>query len=817
MPTGDPENTAKHRTLFPCSLEKETGQVWLVLDPASFRDGRLPGEWGRYLYVDGIHGGLGSNPIGLDRGRIGRTRLVAFRRVGHRFLIEEINLKFRALETEAAETEATTNSFARSVLWSGEIKPGHRGNHDRVNLTSFFIRDAIGAAQAMESTDQGNFQLDPSRSYVDLPACLFFPDNMELQTVLTFEGTKPGEQVRSVAAAPEAVTLVQHQSFIRLPDDGFRTREYDPRSGAYALEYMDFATSLEQPLIKRMAVRHRLQKTAAGEIREPLVYYLDRGAPEPIRSALLEGGRWWEQAFAAAGFPGAFEVKLLPEGVHPQDVRYNVIAWVHRQTRGWSFGQTVTDPRTGEIIKGQVILGSQRVRQDRLIFEALLGEKQTGSGLPEDPLQLALARIRQLCAHEIGHTLGLRHNFAASSFRQGQDSGSVMDYPAPWVQWQESSPANLQNVYGIGIGAWDILAIQWLYQEFDNPAREKELLSELLDEGQANGLLFLSDSDARPASAAEARGNLWDNDRDPIQALENVLEVRREALARFGESRLAAGKPLATLQEVLAPLYFYHRYQLEATAKLLGGSYYEHRLATSAAQRSEPPIDSVPSSVQRQALTALLQALQPQALDLPETILKLLLPRPPGYSINREMFSGNTGSVFDRLGTAASAAYMCLNFLFEPHRMNRITDQYSRDRTALGLREFLHTLKQEIFFAFSRIEEGGRLREIAQVVQSATIVAWIESIESPVGHSPTKAILRAELLELAQELEDSKSGEEMSHRQYLVDVIRQYLTDSRFDIQEIFKVAAPPPGSPIGSSAWSVLNPPHAEIGCAWN
>ena len=792
---------ARHDGLFVTWRDAKAGKLLLEL-PAP-RGER--GECARFLYIEGIQTGLGSNPVGLDRGQVGDTRVVSFRRLGARVMLEQENLRYRALSPDSAERRAVRESFASSVLWAGEVQAEAHDGRLLVDLTPFVVRDAHGVTAALKAAGQGSFALDKDRSALDLVQCRSFPDNLEFEALLTFSGDEPGPEVRATAPTPQAITLSQHHSFVRLPDDGYRPREWDPRSGSFEVMFADYSQPVGSELERRWLVRHRLEKldpsAAHSRVKKPLVYYVDPGAPEPIRTALIEGASWWAKAFEAAGFVDAFQVKVLPAGADPLDVRYNVIQWVHRATRGWSYGGGVTDPRTGEMIKGHVTLGSLRIRQDRMIFEGLAGTARTGSGAPDDPIQLSLARIRQLAAHEVGHTLGFSHNFAASTYA---GRASVMDYPAPDVGLAAAGGLDFSNAYATGAGAWDVQTVRYAYSQYASPDAERDGLAAVLSENLEKGYRYLSDSDTRPAGAAHPLAAMWDNGADPVARLAHEMEVRRRALAHFGEAAVRPGTPLGQLAEVLVPLYYRHRYQVEAAAKSLAGVDYAYRVRGDGGQAMTP----VPAARQREALAAVLATCDPAVLDLPESLLGVLEPVATEYPPRHEFLAGRTSPAFDALGAAASAADHAIGMLLAPERLARAADFHRRDATMPGASDVLEAITRQVFGGAA--PSTPRLRAVRRAVQAAAARRLLLAAAQPQQSPEARATLEAELRRLAGSLASggASEAEDKAFRALLASDFQRWL--ARPSAPGTAGGAPPelPPGPPIGG-AW-------AEDGCDW-
>ncbi|CAA9217962.1 MAG: FIG01099937: hypothetical protein [uncultured Cytophagales bacterium] len=782
-------------------LEKSDGFLPFYWDG---KKGRLYLEIRRFdtelLYYPSLAAGVGSNDIGLDRGRLGQEHVVKFVRSGPKVLLVEPNLAYRAITPDEAERRAVEESFAQSVHWGFKVA-AEEGGRVLVDATDFFMQDAVGAAADIGRTRQGTFKLDPDRSAFYLPRTKNFPENTEVEVVITLTGDGAGPYLREVTPTARAVTMRQHHSFVQLPDLNYQPRAYDPRSGLIAVQYFDYATPVQESVIKRFIVRHRLAKkdpsAAVSEAVEPIVYYMDPGAPEPIRSALMEGAAWWNQAFEAAGYKNAFQVKLLPPDADPMDARYNVIQWVHRSTRGWSYGASVVDPRTGEIIKGKVTLGSLRVRQDYLIAQGLVAAYEEGKPVSEEMMRMSLARLRQLAAHEVGHTLGLPHNYVAST----HNLASVMDYPHPVVQIKDGR-LDLSNAYAAGIGEWDKVAITYAYQDFPKGTDEKAALNKMVTDYLARGLQFLTDQDARPEGSSHSRTHLWDNGANAVDELTRVMEVRKIALQNFSEKKIPVGTPLATLEEVLVPMYLFHRYQLEAAAKVVGGVDYTFAVRGDGQQ----PVTLVEPAEQRRAVDALLAAVKPEVLALPGPVLNLIPPRPYGFDENpRETFKDRTGLTFDPLAPAEAAAGMTFRFLLHPERAARLVNHHALDGQMPALEEVVDKLVNATWKNGNR---AGYLGEIARLTDRLALQHLAALAAGKENAGQVRAVATAKIGELKGWLTDQAKKEpdaaQRAHFAFALGQIREFETNpAGLDVTAPLPV---PAGAPIGSMDYEWLD-----------
>jgi uncharacterized protein DUF4953/uncharacterized protein DUF5117 len=817
-----PQNRNEDRTIAAktSGLQKIDGYIPLYWDAGA---GKLWMEISRFntelLYQVSLPAGIGSNPIGLDRGQLGGTYIIYFERVGPKVLMIQPNYRYRALSNDEAERRAVADSFARSVIWGFKVEAAD-GERVLVDATAFFLRDAHGVAEKLRSSRQGNYRFDESRSAFHLSRTKGFPKNTEVETIVTLAGEEPGALLRGVTPTPNAVTIRQHHSFVELPDDNYKPRAYDPRVSAMAMMFYDYASPFNEPVEKRWIRRHRLQKkdpnAAAGEVVKPIVYYVDNGVPEPIRSALVEGASWWAQAFEAAGFKNGFRVEVLPPDADPMDVRYNMINWVHRSTRGWSYGASVTDPRTGEIIKGNVSLGSLRIRQDVLLGTGMvppnLGQSElngmedfceagdspemdylgiASAGDPAtDSTEMALARIRQLSAHEVGHTLGFSHNFAASSYGRA----SVMDYPAPWVEIKDEK-LDLAKAYAVGIGEYDKFSVRFAYAEFAPGVDEKAEIEKIVEKGMADGMLFIDDGDGRGIGTAHPLASVWDNGSDATATLRHELEVRRIGLKNFGLKSISAGQPLSALEAKLLPLYLHHRYQLIAAAKSVGGLYFTYAIRTAGGPSPARFREIVPAARQREALKAILETIKIEELAIPQNILELIPPVATGFEGGSiEYFSRRTDPAFDPLGAAAIAADLALSALLEPSRAARMIEFHAENAANPDFKESLDAIVAATWKAPAA--QNAYHRAIQRSVQSLTAQRLMD-LASNENASPLVRAEAAEALRSLNALLKATVGAD-AHRRMTQEDIERFL--NRPDaVRQATRPLPSPPGDPIGS------------------
>ena len=741
-----------------------------------------------FLYVNSLSEGIGSNDIGLDRGQLGGRRVVYFKKAGNKLLLIEPNQKYRANSENYLEKKSIEQAFAKSVIWSFPIKEV-KGKSYIIDLNDFLLHDAHDVSDRLKNRKQGSYSVNKSRSSIELSRTKAFPKNIEFDIQLTLTGKPEGSLIKSVTPSADAVTVNQHHSFIKLPPLDFKMRKFDPRSGANSFKFYDYATPVNEPTLKEYVVRHRLEKkddTLEMSLPvEPIIYYLDNGTPEPVRTALLEGGRWWNEAFENIGFKNAFQVKMLPNDADPLDVRYNVIQWIHRSTRGWSYGASIIDPRTGEILKGHVSLGSLRIRQDFMIALGLTESPfKKGYNKENDALEMALSRIRQLSAHEIGHTLGFAHNFSASA----NNRSSVMDYPHPKLEIINGK-ISYKNAYDTGIGEWDKISVAYSYSDFSDEMDEEIALQKILENSYNDGHRFISDFDSRPIGGAHPKSHLWDNGDDATLELNNLLKIRRIAMNQFSLDHLRSGENYSILEDRLVPIYFLHRYQVEAVVKLIGGLNYDYGVKSNISYKVSP----VNKNDQKTALKALLKSISPSELRIPKNLHSILGPRTFGNLRNRESFGSQSGVSFDYLGIANSLSDAIIGMILNPQRVTRLIQQEAIYNNQF---KFNEVLKEMINSTFKTTETNNYNMSIKEINQY-NLLKHLMILSNEQNIYPQ---VRAEIYNVFDELlKWLKKNPDFKYSNFYVNQLNQFkLQPDLFSPLETERI---PDGSPIGSIA----------------
>ena len=778
------ENKVNFSGFFDFHYQLSTDQIFLDVDKIDYE----------FLYVPSLSSGIGSNDIGLDRGQLGRERIVKFIKRGNKLLLIEPNLYYRSSSNNPNEIKSIEQAFAKSILYGFDIV-SQVNNVFTIDFTPFLMEDRHGVGERLKRTGQGNYSVNKSSSAIELSNTKSFPNNIEFESLLTFTGKPDGAWIQSVAPDSNNVTVIQHHSFVKLPDGDYKPRSFDPRSGAISISYMDYSTPIDEKILKKNIIRHRLEKkfpeNDMSEAIEPIIYYLDPGTPEPIRTALIDGAMWWNDAFESIGFIDAFQVKILPENVDPMDCRYNVIQWVHRSTRGWSYGSNVSDPRTGEIIKGHVSLGSLRVRQDYLIAQSLI-ENPFLAQNKDKVLEMSLARIRQLSAHEVGHTLGFAHNFSSST----KQRSSVMDYPHPLIKIKDDK-INLDDAYAFGIGEWDKISVAYSYSEFRENQNEKTELNKILDKSYDDGYRFITDYDARAKGGAHVNAHLWDNSEDVTAGLDEIIKIREKAINNFSEKNISKGSTYSELEDAFVPIYFLHRYQTEAVVKLIGGLDYNYAIVGDG----QVVVNTLDKQTQLNALKSVLRTLDEDFLIIPAEKLKLFPPRAYGFPRTRESFKSLMGVAFDPISAASTSSDITLSLLLNHERLNRIILQSSMN-TGISIDHIFEALFKLLTDNNNVFDQKDYINIVQDVVSENILKHFMNISVNDKYMSHVQASANYYLNEFYSNLKRKISDKKLKNSgKYYINYLKKTIDDfknspEKYELKKSLKI---PDGSPIGS------------------
>ena len=778
------ENKVNFSGFFDFHYQLSTDQIFLDVDKIDYE----------FLYVPSLSSGIGSNDIGLDRGQLGRERIVKFIKRGNKLLLIEPNLYYRSSSNNPNEIKSIEQAFAKSILYGFDIV-SQVNNVFTIDFTPFLMEDRHGVGERLKRTGQGNYSVNKSSSAIELSNTKSFPNNIEFESLLTFTGKPDGAWIQSVAPDSNNVTVIQHHSFVKLPDGDYKPRSFDPRSGAISISYMDYSTPIDEKILKKNIIRHRLEKkfpeNDMSEAIEPIIYYLDPGTPEPIRTALIDGAMWWNDAFESIGFIDAFQVKILPENVDPMDCRYNVIQWVHRSTRGWSYGSNVSDPRTGEIIKGHVSLGSLRVRQDYLIAQSLI-ENPFLAQNKDKVLEMSLARIRQLSAHEVGHTLGFAHNFSSST----KQRSSVMDYPHPLIKIKDDK-INLDDAYAFGIGEWDKISVAYSYSEFRENQNEKTELNKILDKSYDDGYRFITDYDARAKGGAHVNAHLWDNSEDVTAGLDEIIKIREKAINNFSEKNISKGSTYSELEDAFVPIYFLHRYQTEAVVKLIGGLDYNYAVVGDG----QLVVNTLDKQTQLNALKSVLRTLDEDFLIIPAEKLKLFPPRAYGFPRTRESFKSLMGVAFDPISAASTSSDITLSLLLNHERLNRIILQSSMN-TGISIDHIFEALFKLLTDNNNVFDQKDYISIVQDVVSENILKHFMNISVNDKYMSHVQASANYYLNEFYSNLKRKISDKKLKNSgKYYINFLKKTIDDfknspEKYELKKSLKI---PDGSPIGS------------------
>ena len=743
-----------------------------------------------FLYSVGLASGAGVLEASLDRGQLGEVQLVRWERVGPRVLLHAKQTAQRSTTSDRERSRVVAESFPTSIIAALDIVAEDPGRL-LVDATDFLLRDVM-VGPILRGAELGDFRPDASRSALNFERTGAFPRNTELEAILTFASDNPKPAAAAVMPDGRTMSLRLHHSFFRLPESGYEPRFHDPRVGLLTLRYVDHTAPITEPIERYVSLRWRLKKkdpnAAISEPIEPIVYYLDLGMPEPERSVARRAALWWNRAFEKAGFKNALVIKDLPEGASFLDQRYSGIEWINRAERAWSIGDAQADPRTGEIVHAVARIDSHRRRTTSRIWwnatkppslknggACLAGDSPDLSfaaadspGLGIDEQDLVHQRLAYLVAHEVGHTLGFDHNWAATTFGWG----SVMEYYGANIK-VKNGDLDFSDAYAKDIGLHDELMVHWGYTEEKDPAK----LDAIVRDYYAKGDIYPLESDPRWAEYDNGAPDTW---------LRETLAARKIILDRFGAGQLKPGTFVSDLQQRFSLAYLYHRFGIQAAQQYVGGQFQTNAVAGDG----QKPVEWVPLLKQRAALALLTEALSPGSLDIPERVEDALVPAASGTRPTRELFLSDSGNVFSLLSAARSLADLVIRPLLDPERAGRLT----LPRDPLKLPDVTRALVEASWN--QPPARGEREQALARVAQRSVLDALFDLAASKQTSPEARAVALSTLEGLKTTLPGLKLKWGAAHIGLALRDIGEFL-DQPLSRKPQPGIAAPP-GRPIG-------------------
>jgi len=692
---------------IPFYWDAKKGELLLELSPERLNT--------QFIYFTGLSSGVGSIEMFADRSSVGGSQLCRFVRSGPKVLVVAENTSFRAENGNAELKHSVERSFPISVIAALSIV-SEQGESLVVNASPLVIRDVTGllnqlrrpsraingVVRQVANENAANWRLDAERSTVDMDHTRAFPQNTEIENILTFISDSGTRSVNN--PEPGVLTVHEHMSLLALPPPGYQPRVADPRVGFFGEQFDDFSRTYKQSLSQNFIDRWRLEKkdpnAAISEPVKPITFYLDRAIPEPMRSAARRGALWWNQAFEQAGFRNALVVEDLPEGADPLDIRYPTIQWTNRNGRGWSVGMVQTDPRTGEILHAVVQLDSHRMRTVNNYWDVVTPGAASGRDDSEmdlfaeldaaDPQlsedEVLVRRIALLACHEMGHIFGLEHNFVASTF----DRGSVMDYFAPRIRIRKDGTADLSDAYMQGVGSYDKFAIEWGYSASGHapasPEDPQELarLDAIVRRALSQGIFW--------GNYDDPRWNAYDDGPDPVTWLREVLPVRNALVASYGPTMLRQREPISKLAARFALVYLFHRYALASAINTIGSA----KVPLTVAGDGQKPLEIWSPQSQREALQLCLQALRPDQMEVPSRIWNSLVQH-ENAGADPEAYKSSAGYLFSPYDGARSIAEIVYGGLLDPERLARMDSIHHFDSSSPSANEVVSALVKSAF------------------------------------------------------------------------------------------------------------------------